>query len=590
MRSAIFNTAAAALMVTGCSGFSSGGDKSGGEATPVTLRLGTIEGAGAPYADEVEMFASAVETLSEGSIDVEIAWEVPGQYTGESDRTMARMVRDGEFDLAVVPTRVWDQLDVDSFQALQAPFVVDNLGLLNQIAGSDVATEMLAGLDSIGVTGLAVWPESLRHPIGFAGPLLTAADFRGAQMRVPTSDISIGLAQALGVEPVDNPEDWTVAVAAGELDGAESAFVWGLDLPALGTFTGNITFYPKANTIVANEGVFDELSDDRQDVLRQAATDALAYVVETNGSEHDLALEYCAAGGRVALAEDRDVAELVELAAPVITDLEQDAQTKGLIDAIHVIDEESPSDPADLAEACEPEADEAPVATVASPDAEAFPDGVYRAEIEDPPFAPGMTLVTTMTFIDGAWTTHDDGGDCAGTYVVESGRIRISMSTDVALACGNPPGEEFLSAAWTFEDDELRFIDIDSDPNALYAFGNQPWTQIEGAGADGSAFPEGSFRAEMEHLGIVVTMEFRGGVWESYIDNELDCAGTYVVESGRILMSNSTDPALACGNPPGLQFLDAAWTFENGELRFIDINSDPNAVRDFGAQPWTQVE
>jgi len=599
MRSAIFHTAAAALAITGCSGFSSAGEKSGGDATPVTLRLGTIEGEGAPYADEVEMFADAVETSSGGSIDVEIVWEAPGPYTGESERNMAAMVRDGEFDLAVVPTRVWDQLDVTSFQALQAPFLVDNLGLLNRIAGGDLATEMLAGLDPIGIEGLAVWPESLRHPIGFAGPLLTAADFEGAQLRVPTSGPSIGLAEALGVVAVDNPEDWSAAVAAGELDGAESAFVWARDLPAFGTMTGNITFYPKANTIVANADAFDALGGDGQDALRRAAAEALDYVVETNASEHDLALEYCAAGGSVALAGDNDIAELTELAGPVLTELEQDAGTKGLIDAIRAIDEESPSDAADLPAACEPEAEDAPVADSGA-EAQTFPDGVYRAEIEDAPFAPGTTLVTTMTFVDGAWRTHDDSGapDCAGSYVVESGRVRISMSTDVALACGNPPGEEFLDAAWTFENDELRFTDINSDPSAVYAFGNQPWTQIEGDGAATAeaTFPEGVYRAEIEDAPfapgttLVFTMEFQGGVWESFLESELDCAGTYRVESGRIFMSNSTDPALACGNEPGFEFLDATWTLENGELRFVDINSDPNAVYAFGNQPWTKIE
>jgi hypothetical protein len=55
-------------------------------------------------------------------------------------------------------------------------------------------------------------------------------------------------------------------------------------------------------------------------------------------------------------------------------------------------------------------------------------------------------------------------------------------------------------------------------------------------------------------------------------------------------MSSSTDRALACGNPPGYQFLDSGWTFENDELRFVDIDSDPTAVRNFGSLPWTKIE
>jgi TRAP-type C4-dicarboxylate transport system substrate-binding protein len=206
-------------------------------------------------------------------------------------------------------------LGVTSFDALHAPFLVDDLGLLGEIAGSDLGAKMLEGLAPADLEGLAIWPESLRHPVSFAQPLVTAADFRGAKLRVPSSAISFAVAQAIGVQRVD-PPDWSAAVAAGEMEGAESAFVWADGLPMYGTFTANVTFYPKANVVAANADVFDSLSDDQQDVLRRAATATLGYVIETNASERDLADQYCANGGSVVLADAADVAELVGLAEP----------------------------------------------------------------------------------------------------------------------------------------------------------------------------------------------------------------------------------------------------------------------------------
>ena len=35
-------------------------------------------------------------------------------------------------------------------------------------------------------------------------------------------------------------------------------------------------------------------------------------------------------------------------------------------------------------------------------------------------------------------------------------------------------------------------------------------------------------------------------------------------------------------------FLDATWTFDGDQLQFTDIDSDPNAVRDFGI-PKTRI-
>src|SRR4026209_2716270 len=66
--------AAAAVPVSGvaCSGDS---DKSGGDAAATTtLKMATMEGRGAPYADSVIEFARQVEQLSDGSLRLEIIW------------------------------------------------------------------------------------------------------------------------------------------------------------------------------------------------------------------------------------------------------------------------------------------------------------------------------------------------------------------------------------------------------------------------------------------------------------------------------------------------------------------------------------
>ena len=42
---------------------------------------------------------------------------------------------------------------------------------------------MLEGLGSAGLTGLAVLPETIRHPFGVRGPILGPDDYRGALLR-----------------------------------------------------------------------------------------------------------------------------------------------------------------------------------------------------------------------------------------------------------------------------------------------------------------------------------------------------------------------------------------------------------------------
>ena len=184
-----------AILLAACSGGSEG-DKAGGDAAPVTLRMVTVEYKGAPYADGVAEFARQVEDLSAGSVRVDIVWNGADEYFGAfgpgADQKVAGLVQNGELDLALIPARAWDELGVTSLQALQAPFLVSNEDLVEQVVQSELAGELLAGLDQAGVVGLALLPEGLRHPVGFEHPLLRLADFSGATIRSPRRTRPIG--------------------------------------------------------------------------------------------------------------------------------------------------------------------------------------------------------------------------------------------------------------------------------------------------------------------------------------------------------------------------------------------------------------
>ncbi len=275
--------AAAALSLSGVA-CSADSDKSGGDAPTTTLKLATMEGRGAPYADSVEEFARQVEQLSDGSLRLQIIWNGAEEFLGEfgprAEQDVAGLVQSGKLAAALIPARGWDELGVTSLQALQAPFLVSTEELVEQIVQGEPAEEMLAGLDKAGVVGLALLPEGLRHPVGFARPLLTLEDFAGAKIRAPLSNASYRLLEALAAKPVDICcRDFLPAVAGGEIDGADSDFAWGRDLPRPGTFTANVTFYPKVNAIVVNDDTFGDLSEEHREVLREAAAKTLSHAL-----------------------------------------------------------------------------------------------------------------------------------------------------------------------------------------------------------------------------------------------------------------------------------------------------------------------
>jgi hypothetical protein len=103
-----------------------------------------------------------------------------------------------------------------------------------------------------------------------------------------------------------------------------------------------------------------------------------------------------------------------------------------------------------------------------------------------------------------------------------------------------------------------------------------------------STFPNGTYRTNSPLDGIV-TFKIEDGTWQRIAaDGTLDCEATYTVEGGRIVLTTSTKPALTCGWPTNVRFLDAAWTLQGDQLRFTDIKSDQGAVAEFSL-PWTRI-
>lgn len=465
MSSSLIELAVVASLVTmaGCGADEASVDKAGGDREPITVALGVADGEETPYDSALDYFVAQVDQLTHGMVQVEIVREAGGPLSRDSEQTLATMIVDGEIDLAVVPARAWDDVGVGTFRALQVPFLVDSDELFAAITRSDVAVSMLAGLDAVGVTGLVMFPESLRHPVGFERAYVSASDFAGAQLRWNASPVAMSVAAALGVEPVFPGQ------SPGELDGADSAFNWLDTLPVWGgPVTANIPLYAKAQTIVANSDWFGSLPHDIREALQQAAEETLTHAIVTTVPERERALAYCADGGNVAIASDVEIAELTTKIEPVVAELVADPATAEVVAGISAL--KSELDPPTAIEPCRSSSGDE-----AAADAE-FPEGLYRTD------SPSDGVVM-MGYVAGEWTRYFEDGsvDCVSTYEVRDGRIYLTTSSDPQLACGNPPNHPFLDAAFSFDDGQLRLTDINSDPGAAAEFG-LPWTLIEAEG------------------------------------------------------------------------------------------------------------
>jgi TRAP-type C4-dicarboxylate transport system substrate-binding protein len=614
-RRATFATAAL-LAVAAAAGCASG-DKAGGSGGPVTLRIGTDDPAGRPSGTAMDEFARQARRLSGGRIRIEPVFQAGGTTSAPGwDQRIAHMVQAGRLDMGVVPARAWDTEGVTSLRALHAPFLVTSDTLLNRIVRGDVADQMLAGLDRAGIVGLALLPEELRHPFAFGQPFLKVEDFAGQVVRVPRSDVAYSTFRHLGARPEDlaGPR-FMRAVANGSVRGADAGFaIVSGSLPRSATATANVTLFPKANTLVIGQRAWKKLDDANRAVLREAARRTVASVVSTRVGERDAARRYCAAGGRVVLADKPDIAAMVEATSPVYAVLERDAQTRGLIARIRALKRSLPPD-ADVAGACD--AARTVAAAGAVGDAHVV-DGVWRS---NPTYEEGLaaglpksvaaeemgleTIRMERGRYDWRWRARIGDKRCAGRYQV---------SGNVVFFTDDEPCTGSWEAAFRRSGRTLRWSRVrthTSDPHEqtiAEMILHKPWTLIQPVHTPTRAFPDGIYRADIPARFLIgrgvpaataatnsglMTLTFDRGRWRHHTKapNIDDCTGRYSVKGTRV--SVIADGIEACGTAAGEEIFSATWTLSGAELRLTDArggDGDDVFARAFwGGKPWRKI-
>ena len=392
------------ITMTACTALPGTSTKAGGQPQPVTLTVGTDDPQGAPAANQIEEFARQVEKRSHGGLAIQPRFRAVGEGQTSWDQKVAGLVVAGDLDLGMIPARAWDALGVDTLRALNTPFLVTTDELTNRVVSDpDVATDLMSGLDAAGVTGLALVPEGMRHLFLYGEPQLTVAGLDGAKLRAPRSDTTWAFYEALGAHPDDANLDVTHAAA-------ESSYALAPDTTRKTTAIGNLTLFPKVNTLVVNSDRHQDLSEEQRRVLREAAQATRDWAITANKDDASQATTFCESGGAVVNAADDVVAAFRAAAKPVTAMLRHDARTADLISRIQKMARTtSPSVSGPTCDGTTPMRDEITAETIV-PTGGDLPDGTYRAEYTDEYLKDHSLDAEHIASNHGVWTfVLDDG-------------------------------------------------------------------------------------------------------------------------------------------------------------------------------------
>jgi len=625
----------AALVLAACTGRATSGtdDKAGGDAEPIVLTL-------ADYSFSPESvpalkdFVARVAALSNDLVRIDVRSNWGDGYHPDIEQRIVRDVAAGRVDMAWVGTRAFDSLGVNSFRALNAPMLIDNYPLLDQVIKSDMPGEMMKSLDDLGVVGVAIVADNSRHPVAVHRPLLSPADYEGITF---TSAQSATLAEAVGALGAQwreaHSEERGRGLQEGEIDGFEHSLLqysFNQTNWIAPYVTANVTLWANPVALIANPTTLDRLTDKQRNLIMDAGAAAAEHSTALVANEDDIVSGLCESGSRFANASTADLEAMRAAFEPVYTTLERDADTANFITQIEELKAKVDSGPPlQIPAGCTGEAPDQ-TGAVASSDATAAAvdpallDGVYRWEITrsdadslgDWPWKPGeldsFPWLFTVEMVDGKYTmsvTDANGvteNECTNgcTYTIAGDTLRMRPAS-------SGPVESFK---FTRDDDGTLHLHAfgSMDPGDAFVTTTEPWAQIEDR--SGSTSPgdpsilDGVYRwvitkddalahgtpGDREPTNLATfpwlfTVQMEDGVWtisvtdaNGVVDNECTQDCDYTIEGNEIHF----------GNGPNQPVETYRFTRDDdGTLHLEPVGIvNPGGVFVMTSEPWDRIE
>jgi TRAP-type C4-dicarboxylate transport system substrate-binding protein len=468
--------------VSGCLG-SDDSNKAGGEGESDAMVLRLANPDDSPV--DLDEYAREVESQSDGSVRIEFenSWRA-GEV--DNERGTIEDVRDGKVDMGSVGVRAFDQVGLDTFQPLVAPFAIDSYALQAEVLRSPLTERMLSSVEQLDLVGVTLLPGEMRKPLGVSRPLVTASDYRGASIGVRPSEVSARTFQALGASTTG----YHFSDDISSFDGLEAAVhsipFEGHDRLAQ-TLAANVNLWPRALTIIMNKDVYDDLSDDQREALSAAGRATLDPSVEEIENREQEALGIICNRGELAVrsASSSQLEALHAATAPVRHRLERSPDTRGAMRAIAALRAEVEPEPAPTCteEQSQPTGGgETPV------------DGLWRMETtkeEAATIIPAGDLVAEnwgeFTYAGRAGRfafTTDNKGACIwayGSYSVDGDVVEWRFEGGGGESpndAANEPGEVF-KYRWSRYRDQLTLEPVEGEISPE-PFRVEPWRLLDG--------------------------------------------------------------------------------------------------------------
>ena len=281
----------------------------GGEASAnaeVTLGIGwtTASDPNDPYFVTTSTFKEEVEKASGGRIAVEL---YPSSQLG-SEPEMWEGMQIGTCDMALM-TNAYVSSFIPANGTLDLPFVFENLDKARSVVDGEYGQKLIQNLNdtSGGVICLTFSEGGFRQLCTRDKGVATPADLNGMKIRCMETTTYLAAYKSLGVNAT--PMAWgelLTALQQGTVDGCDAplSVLYTNGFPDICKYIDNVNLFYSPLPICISESVFNSLSAEDQQILRDAATAACKGARASNDEKSKAMEEDLTSQGMTIITED----------------------------------------------------------------------------------------------------------------------------------------------------------------------------------------------------------------------------------------------------------------------------------------------
>ncbi|GAB1583855.1 DctP family TRAP transporter solute-binding subunit [Phyllobacterium phragmitis] len=232
-------------------------------------------------------FEEELERLSNGEIDVNI---FPAQQLGGAAENV-QAVKIGAIELMWVGTAYLTRT-VPELEIVGLPFQFPNRELAFAVVDGPVGAALDTKLANNGMISMGYMELGFRQLTNNIRPIKSIGDIEGLKIRLQPNETHLATFRALGANPVAmDVKELYSALEQGVIDGQENPFaiINVAGYAEVQKYVSNTGHFFDFISVVANKKWFDDLTPEKQAMVRQAMATAVSY-------QRKLAAEQNAAG------------------------------------------------------------------------------------------------------------------------------------------------------------------------------------------------------------------------------------------------------------------------------------------------------